>query len=252
MKHKWLCVCLCFCSLWLQAQEKISVGIKAGLGLPNLKATGSNPVISGYSSIGTPNYGITGTIEASTRWAFQIDVNYNHIRVKKDGDQVIPKSVYASLVPSNFTVPNTVYATFLSNIDIRYIELPMMVKYNCIVGEKFDLFVNGGFFTGILIQAKAKTSGFSAIYTNPERTNLLLPFQISLDQEREFTEQLHPLNFGIQGGLGITYKGDVGNIILQINGNSSLFNVQQNSADGQNKTQSLNVMLGYQFHLYKK
>ncbi|MFY7899984.1 MAG: outer membrane beta-barrel protein [Chitinophagaceae bacterium] len=252
MQRKWLLVLICGLAFQLQAQEKISVGLKAGIGLPNLKASGSNTFISGFSSVATPNYGITGNIEASKKWSFQIDIHYNHIRVKKDGDQTIPKSILVSTLPPNIVVPNNLYANFLSNIDLKYLEIPMMVKYNVFVGEQFDWFVNAGFFTGLLLNATITTSGFGAVYTNPERTNLLLPFQISLDQNREFTDQLQPLNIGLQGGLGVNYKGTIGNIFLQVNGNSSLFNVQKNSSDGQNKTQSLNIMLGYQVHLYKK
>ncbi len=233
------------------AQSKFLLGAKAGVSIPNFVSNDANPVVNGYQSILAPTFGLMAEVPLNKQFSFLSEVNYSVIGADKNGDQIIPKNAYKNIFPPGFSFPDYLYSTFYSHLTANYLEIPILLKYNFIVGDKWNFFVNGGIYTGILLNAKGESEGLAFVYTNAERTKLLFPAKLGLTQNQDITERLKPLNIGIQSAVGITYKGLYGNGFAQIGSNFGFVNVQQDAADGANKTRTLSLSVGYLFNISK-
>ena len=235
----------------LFGQERISLGVKAGINLPGIGINSSNPVVDGYKTQLTSYFGIVLETGLNIKWSILSEVDYATISIKKNGSQVIPKSAYDNLNLTTYNFPNYLYANFDSRIQIKYVDVPLMLKYYIFQNEKINFFVNGGVFAGILFRGDVKTQGFGKVYTDAAHTDPLVPFQLSLSQQQDLVGRLQPINWGLQGGAGITLLGKVGDFFANINGNLGIVNIQANSADGANKTKEATIAVGYLFHLSK-
>jgi hypothetical protein len=168
---------------------------------------------------------------------------------------VIPKSAYENLNLSSFIFSDYLYATFESKIKIKYVEVPLMLKYYLKQNEKMNFFINGGGFAGILFYGDLKTKGQGNIYTDAAQTKPLFPrpFPQTYDfnQPPPIQDRLNPINIGLQAGAGCTLIGNVGDFFASVNGAFGLMNMQVDKGDGENKSKELNVCIGYLFHLSK-
>jgi len=250
MKHvSALFVAICFCSL-IQAQQKISLGFKGGINIPGLGINSSDPVVSGYKTVLSPYYGVVLECGLNKRWSIMEELNYANTTITKNGNQVIPQSAflnYGITNPSN----QTLYADFYSKIQLKYLEAPIMLKYYIYQKDKINFFVNGGVFGGILLYAHVSPSGFSKVWTNEAHTKPFTQFGIAFNTPQNIVDWLNPVNFGLQGGAGFTYKSGFGELFAQLSTNHGLIKIQENPGDGNNNTQSLALAVGYLFHLSK-
>ncbi|MFP5042983.1 porin family protein [Parasediminibacterium sp. JCM 36343] len=241
---------ICVYSSKLDAQGRLSLGVKGGIGIPGLQINSGNPVIDGYKTTLSPYCGIVLETGLSKKWSLLNEVNYATISIIKNGGQVIPKSVY----PIGITSSDHLYADFYTKIRIHYIEIPYMLKYYMYEADRFNFFVNGGIFAGILIRSKINISapGLVKIYTDAAHTNALFNgLKLNLTQEKDLSDRLTPLNFGVQAGFGMTLKNSFGEFFFTAGSNFGLVDIQENKGDGQNKTKAATLALGYLVHIYK-
>jgi hypothetical protein len=251
MKHlSVLFIFVCSFTL-LQAQQIISLGFKGGINIPGLSVNSSNPVVSGYKTLLSPSYGAVLECGLNKKWSILTEINYANTTVSKNGSQEIPKSGYESFGLTDLGNTN-LYSNFYSKIQLRYLEAPLMLKYYIYQNDKINFFVNGGVFAGILFYGNVKTQGRDTVYTNAAHTTKFLPFPVSFNlQSLDVIDWLNAVNFGLQAGLGFTMKSDFGELFANLTTTHGLMNIQMSSGDGVNKTKSLNLAVGYLFHLSK-
>lgn len=236
---------LSFCLLMLflkcdinYAQSATSVGIKGGISIPNLKSSGDNPISSGWSSRQGPYFGAIAEINLSEHFCLRAELNYSSQGGKKNGKQVIPVDPY-------------LYAVYDNEVKLNYLELPLLIKINLPINERYSFFINGGPYGGYLLSAKSVTAGLSNIYSNEDLTQPTLPAPVSFDASTDVKDQIKNFNFGIQGGIGFSYRmsSKAQYIFLTAGGNYGLIHIQRNEADGKNNTGAVTITIGYQFGL---
>ncbi len=242
---------LCFFTVtnFVTAQSDILIGLKGGFGLPGLTLKSSNPVIDGFKTNTTPVYGLVLETQLSNRFSLVSEFNYAELNITKDGNQVIPKSSYSNLQIAGATIPAYLYADFKSHFVMKYLEIPLMLKYQMPINESLDFYVNAGPFAGILINGNVDTEGFGKIYTNKEHTKEFSPIKLNLTQEQDITTRLNQTNIGIQSGIGLLYKTGFGKLIFAANSTFGFIPIQASADDGKNNTRGLNLSLGYLFPL---
>ena len=228
------------------AQTDLRLGIKAGISIPNLKASGDNPVSSGWSSRLGPYTGVVAEIQLSDRLYLQGELNYASQGGKKNGIQAIATSELAAYITPGTVLPPYLYANFKSEVKINYLELPILLKLNFSAEKAFSFFINGGVYAGYLLSAKDITNGSSNVYLDDKLTQPLTPAAISFDQSTDIKENIKKFNFGLQGGLGISYDlPDKNRLMLTGGGNYGLVNLQKNEDNGKNNTGAATITLTY-------
>ena len=252
MKYSFLFILVtCFLCRKLNAQAKISAGFKLGTAIPGFGVNSSDPVINGYKNQLAPCFGFVLESGLNEKWSILNEINYATISIKKNGSQVVPQSAYANLNLSAFNFPDYLYANFESKINIKYVEIPIMLKYYVYQNDKMNFFVNGGGFAGLLTYSNVKTKGAGKVYTDAAHTNSLTPFPLNLNQEQDIQDRLEGINYGVQGGIGYTLSGNIGELFVNLNGTFGLKNMQLSKADGKNKSEEATLCIGYLLHLSK-
>ena len=227
-----------------------SMGIHAGISVPNLKASGDNPVSKGWSSRLGPYAGAVGAFNLSEHISFLAEINYASQGGKKNGTQAIPTSDFADHVPPGIQLPPYVYANYKGEVKLNYIELPVLAEVKFPVSDLISLFINAGPYAGYLINAKNVTSGASNIYFDENLAQPLLPSDVSFDQTSDIKPDLKNFNWGIQGGIGLDFRVfDGSTIVLTAGGNYGLIKIQKDKANGENNTGAATVTLGYLIQL---
>lgn len=231
------------------AQSGIRLGLKGGIGIPDLKASGDNPVSSGWSSRLGPYIGAVAEIQLNERLYLQGELNYASQGGKKNGVQAIATSELSAYITPGQELPPYIYANFKSEVRINYLELPILVKINFSVEKSFSFFVNGGIYAGYLLTAKNVTGGSSNVYLDEKLTQPLTPAAISFDQSTEIKDNIKKFNFGLQGGIGISYDlPNKNRLLLTVGGNYGLIHLQKNEDNGKNNTGAATITLSYLIH----
>ncbi len=239
-----------FCTQ-IHAQARLSVGIKAGTNTPGLGINSSDPVIDGFKTILEPYYGIVLETGLNKKWSLLTEVNYAILGITKNGSQVVPKSTYTGYEFGTLILPEHVYANFYSKIELNYIEIPCMLKYNFYQNKKLNIFFNAGPSVSVLLNAKVNTSGKGKIYSDEAHKTTITPFNFSFIHETDLTDWFNPLNFAFQGGAGLTYKTHTGDFFVNLEGNIGLMKIQAGNGDGSNNTKALNLSVGYLYHIWQ-
>lgn len=70
-----------------------------------------------------------------------------------------------------------------------------------------------------------------------------------LGSTRVITNDLNPVNAGIQGDVGLSYRHERHRIFIEIGGNYGFIKMQKDKANGSNRIGAATVMLGYAIQL---
>jgi len=230
--------------------DKFSLGIKAGISIPNLKASGDNPVSKGWASRLGPYAGAIAGLKFSERFSLQAELNYSSQGGKKNGIQAISTSGFAEYIPPGTTVPPYVYANYKDEVKLNYIELPVLAKFNFMINDAISFFIDAGLYGGYLVNAKNVTSGSSNIYFDENLTQPFLPSAVSFDQTSDIKSDLKKINCGIQGGFGFELEiSDKSKIMITGGGNYGLVKIQKDKSNGENNTGAATLTLGYMIQL---
>jgi hypothetical protein len=239
-----------FITQYCSAQSNLSLGIKAGIDIPNLKASGNDPVSKGWSSRLGPYAGIIAELQLNHRFSLQSELNYSSQGGKKNGTQAISSSQLAKYfgIPLPSNAPSYVYISCKSEVKLNYIELPILLKVNFSLGKIVAFFGDVGFYAGYLINAKNVTKGSSKIYFDENLTQPLpeTPEAVLFNINMNLKDDLKKFNFGIQGGLGLSLSlSDRSRLLLMAGGNYGLVHIQKDKANGSNNTGAATITLGY-------
>lgn len=235
------------------AQRPIYLGIKAGLGIPNLTSgSASNPVNSGYGSRLGFNAAVQVEFPISNHFSIQPQLEYSEQGGKKNGLQAfsVPPEMQPLFPPGG--APPYLYADYSSVAKINYLLLPVLIKYRQELGGKWSAYVAAGPFVSRLLSAKNLTKGSSMVYLDAGQTQPLPLGPQSFDQTDNIKSDLRPFNAGISGHLGVGYRLGRGSLFLEAGGNYGFRNIQKDPANGQNHTGAAEGFLGYQLPLGRK
>src|SRR4051812_36028283 len=97
-------LCAIFIMQDCYGQSNFSVGIKAGISIPNLKPSEDDPVSSGWSSSQGPYAGLLAEWRLSDNFFLQGELNYSTQGGKKNGVQAFPSSPFAAHFPPGLPI----------------------------------------------------------------------------------------------------------------------------------------------------
>lgn len=245
--------------------QQVSIGVRGGLTIPNLTAGSGaevNPLNEGYSSRQSIGFGIFAEFHFSKLFSLQPKLEYSAQGGKKNGFQAFPtpSEVAQSFQMQGQPVPDYLYADFQSTAKINYLMLPILAKFGWNFREQspFRVYVSAGPFVGLLLNAHQITSGNSIVYVgNSTQNPLPNPFDPaggswsqSFDNDHNLKDQLHRVNFGVEGNVGISYQIKKSHaIFIEGGGNYGLLNIQKGTANGKNHSGAATIMLGFAYGL---
>ena len=233
------------------AQSNLSLGVKGGISIPDLKGSDNNPVSKGWSTRLGPYAGIVTELQISDKFSLQGELNYSSQGGKKSGTLAIPTSQFLKYfgIDTSVMIPY-IYTDGKSEAKLNYIELPVLVKMNFPLSQTLTFFIDGGLYAGYLINAKNVTEGTSNIYFDENLTQPILPAPVSLDHTTDLKGDLKKFNFGIQGGLGLSYYvSDKSRLFLTGGGNYGLVHIQKDKSNGSNNTGAATLTVSYVIEL---
>jgi len=238
-------------SFCFSQSDKFSLGIKSGISIPDLKASGDNPVSKGWSSRLGPYAGAIAGLKLSERFSLQAELNYASQGGKNNGPQAIPTSEFTQYIPDTVTVPAYVYANYKSVAKLNYIELPVLIKLNFSLNQAVSFFVNVGPYAGYLINAKIVTSGSSKIYFDENLTQALLPSDVTFDQTSDIRPCFEKFYWPHRGGIGIDFRVfDESKMVLTADGNNGLIKIRKDKANRREQHRcSNNILRAHLIHL---
>jgi hypothetical protein len=239
-----LLLIVCLNEQSLMAQKKIWIGAKAGLAIPDLKSSSSNPISSGWKSRLGPYFGAFADLEINKLFSIQTEINYSAQGGKKNGVQAMPGSQFANFFSPN-PPPQYLYATYNSEAKLNYLEIPILLKADFPFSTKWIFFLDAGPYAGFLLNAKQVNKGSSNIYLDKEETQPITPQAVPFDGTQDIKSDLKKFNAGIQGGVGLSVKLKSGILILSGGGNYGFIKIQKDETNGTNNTGAATVTLGY-------
>ena len=235
---------VCFNKQSLLAQRKIWIGAKAGLAIPDLKSSSSNPISSGWKSRLGPYFGAFADFEINEKFSLQTEINYSAQGGKKNGVQTMPGDQFASFFSPN-PPPQYLYATFNSEAKLNYLEIPILLKVDFPFSNGWTFFLDAGPYAGLLLSAKQANKGSSNIYLDKGETQPITPQPVPFDGTEDIKSDLKKFNTGIQGGIGVSLKLRSGVLVLSAGGNYGFIKIQKDETNGTNNTGAATVTLGY-------
>ena len=99
------------------------------------------------------------------------------------------------------TNANPLYATFDSESDLQYLEVPALIKFGW--GDNLRFSAAIGPYVGILLKATQVTSGTSPFYLDSEAT-MPISEAVSLNANTDIKDDLKTINFGGTFAIGIS------------------------------------------------
>lgn len=249
-------------SLAVQAQTEIYLGVRGGLNIPKLTASGDNPMSKGYSSRLAGNGGIFAEFRFSDLFSIQPMIEYTQQGGIRKGMQAIPPAMLpgdAQKAPA-MVGEKFLYANFKSETTFDYIMIPILAKFgHTFENIPFRVYVDAGPFVSFLAGAHQKTSGNSHLYVDPAG-DMTLDYllgsltgappqgEIPMANKRSIIDDVYKLNMGVSANIGISYEfAPQHNLLFELGGNYSFRKLQKNSENGENRIGAATVIVGYAF-----
>ncbi|MBS1597467.1 MAG: PorT family protein [Bacteroidetes bacterium] len=241
-----VCSCLLFQKVFSQ---NISVGVKGGISIPNLRSGGSNPVSSGYQSGLGPNFALFGEYGISNLFSLELGLEYSAQGGKKHGKQAltVTPDIAALFYPN--PAPQYLWTNFDADAKFNYLMVPVLAKFGFDLGDHSPLrvYISAGPFASFLLSANTKTSGTSNVYADEAETIPLLTQPAAFDTTADIKDQLKSFNWGVEVNIGIVYSFDQHRIFLEGGGNYGFIPVQKHAEDGQNNAGAATIRIGYAY-----
>lgn len=211
----WIVNFLCI-STTFWAQSKVKLGINGGLNYSSLRGNElSENLKSGFSFLG----GISFEYFVKENISINANVNFEQKLVKDDGYFYLTDEYgYTEAYKSD------------SKLKYNYLIVPVYASYY--FGSKKDFYVNGGFFTGYLIDSKYTSKQFNST--------------------KDTTEMNKKSDFGLVFGFGKLFElNEKNNLKVELRENLGLVNTSDIKVfnDGTIKTNSINLILNWSFNL---
>ena len=248
----------------------VKIGAKIGYSLGNLSSKNDNIYTQDFESTSGIDFGLTFEFEITDLISIQPEINYTQRGGKRVGLQPIIGNELSDQL--NQFLPfigmplitdiNPLYATYDSESDLKYLEIPVLTKFGW--GDDFRFYAEVGPYLGILLSAEQITSGNSQFYFDSQGTNptivpnpsgnppfVQLPAQ-SLNANTDTKDDLRTVNFGGIVGLGMSKKiNDKSEIFIDARAAYGFNAIQFNEVFGESHIGGVVFSLGYAFKLDK-
>jgi len=244
---------LFFLCINVHAQD-FSLGVRGGVSVPNLTAGSDNssPLSTGYSSRLGGDGGVFADFIFSDMFSIEPMAEYSSQGGKKDGMQAFttPSALAAMFPPGQ--APQYLYANYNSEAKLNYLLVPILAKF----GWDFKaipvrFYVDAGPFVGFLLSANQVTSGESAFYTTATTEQPMPGGEQSFNNTQNIKDQLHEMNVGFAGNVGLSYQFGHNSIFIEGGGNYGLINIQKEPQNGKNNTGAGTASIGYSYRFSK-
>ena len=245
--------------------QKITIGAKGGLSIPNLTGGGSvTPLSSGYSSRMGADGGIYAEYHVTKPFSVSVGLEYSSQGGQKDKFQAYTTPPQIAPLFAPYPAPTYLYADFKSVAKLDYLLIPILARYTWKINKKspFRIYAAFGPFAGFLLNAHQITSGSSQIsMMNPDGktyTQLVIPpattpQSVPFDANTSIKDSLNTFNAGICGFVGISYRINKNHsVFIEGGGNYGFLSIQKGSANGKNNTGAGVVTIGYAYTLQSK
>jgi hypothetical protein len=234
--------------------QNFQLGFKGGLSLPNLTSSGGSDVSKGYETISGPDFALVSEYKLSVGFSLETSLEWSAQGGQKSGLQTIPASPELAQYFPPGSDAQYLYADFTSTVRLQYLMLPVLLKYSMNLGSSgyWKLYVDGGFFGGLLISAEASASGSSKVYFDKNETQQVGHVTVQFDSAGNIKNQLHKGNFGIEGNLGVLYQFNSMSAFAEGGGNYGFIDLQKESQNGINHTGAFIFRIGILISLRHK
>lgn len=218
--------------------NEVTFGVHGGLSIPDIRGSSTDIFSQGFTSRQGPFFGISLETQVSPLFSLVAEINYTSQGGKKNGMQVITN------VPPGFPTDIYLYADFKNETILDYLEVPVLARLN--FGRRLRFFVNAGPYVGILVRARAVTSGSSLIYLDQAGTQPIISSPVSFDANTDVKDSLRSTNIGLYAGGGVKYPVGFGAFILEAHFQLGLTTIQRDVAtSGKSQTGAVVISLGY-------
>ncbi|MGA2532788.1 MAG: porin family protein [Candidatus Aminicenantales bacterium] len=233
---------------------EVRLGAHGGLSIPDIRGNQTDIYSRNFTSREGPFFGIFIETRLDPHFSLVAELNYTSQGGLRKGLQPITMDLPAGLpIP-----PGTIlYANFRNETILDYLEVPIMARMT--FGNKLRYFINAGPYVGILIRARAETSGTSALYLDEAGTMPIIippdtqPLEVDLGANTNVRDSLKSTNIGLSGGGGLMYPVGPGDLILEAHFQLGLTVIQKDvETSGTSRTGAVVVSLGYSFPLSAK
>lgn len=220
--------------------EQIRLGLHGGLCIPNIRG-GTTEQSKGYVSRLGPFFGFFADFALRPNLSLCTEMNYASQGGKRNGMQPVSMEQLPGM---------PLYADFHNETILDYLEIPLMLKLAG--GQKPRFFVQAGPYVGFRLRARTVTSGSSLLYIDP--SGIPLDSQlISFEGDTCICNDIHRINAGISGGVGLEAPFGPGDIVVDLRFSMGLTNIQSDpELNGKNQTGAMIVSLGYCFAIRGK
>jgi hypothetical protein len=260
-------VIITFCSILTAGAQTpgFSLGVKAGLGIPNLTAgTVTTPLSEDYASRLGLYTGIVAEYQTKKWFGLRAELNYSSKGGQRNGMQALPLAEEMlplwQMLPLIGIIPEEyMYADIKSEAILNYIEIPVLAKSSFRLGSKINFYLEAGPYIGFILEAENITSGSSGIHVDKagliaiddilELAGQPVVGSVSFDHNQDITNDVNTVNFGGQGAVGFEYEMNSGKLFIEGGGNYGFIPIQKDKANGSNNAGAGTVTLGYLFNL---
>lgn len=264
--------------------QTVNVGIRGGLSIPNIVSGGDNPLSKGYSSRIAGEGGIFAELGINNYVSFRLGVEYSGQGGRRDGIQaILSEQVMAGITagmgggnPAGMDVildqmasdiPKIIYADVKNTAAFDYLIVPVSIQIGTNANNRWRVYANAGPFVSFLLHGKQTTKGQSKMYMDADKSKTLwdhIPAEKQpviegsvpelayvLQNGTDFgsteviTSDLNPVNAGIQGDIGLSYRHERHRIFIEIGGNYGFIKMQKDKSNGSNRIGAATVMVGY-------
>ncbi|MCU0329154.1 MAG: PorT family protein [Chitinophagales bacterium] len=231
---------------------KHQIGIKTGVSIPNLSDNSGNIWSDNYTSTSGYNIGLTYEYHVSSLFSIYSELYYIKNGGKRTGDQPFTLPTIALSMFPGVTSNTIFFGNFRTELDLRYIEMPLMLRANIFRNNKdLRVYLQGGVFGGYLLQATRKTAGILDATTTADfgdGNKTPFPFLAGNDMSNssDALGELNKWNFGLTGGLGLGYKLSKNDeLSLDARVNYGFIGITANETYGKAKVGALGINAGY-------
>ena len=236
-------------------KTEIKIGGKVGYSLGSLTSSTENIFTDDYESISGIDFGLTFEFKLTALISIQTELNYTHRGGERNGLQPVTANELSETLNSLYpftglpliTNANPLYATFDSESDLQYLEIPALIKFGW--GDNLRFSAAIGPYVGILLKATQVTSGTSPFYLDSEGT-MPISEAVSLEAKTNIKDDLKTVNFGGTFAIGISKNiGDMGQLFVDARASYGFNSIQIKDEYGDSNIGGVIFSLGYAYTL---
>lgn len=260
---------------------QVNIGAKVGYSLGKLSTSTENIYTDGFSTIAGMDWGMFVEIPINETVSIQPEFNFTHRGGRREGSQPVQTQKLAaafeevgfSLSQLNqliffsggppITNENPFYADYYSESDLRYLEIPVLVKLGW--GSNWRFFVEAGPSMAVLLNGNQETTGESALYYDQGMTDPLKipnaefpngpPFldinapAIPFVAETDINDDIEKISIGVQFGVGLIKKLGRSEVFVDAKTSYGLSSIQVDNTFGESSIGGIIFSIGYSYRL---